>query len=88
MASYCAPCLIAYHGDCLEGPCPCPCQEAGEALVTVIFRYGTPEARFERPTWRYLSRADLEAALQALVAELSACSSEQLRRERATGGQP
>lgn len=56
--------------------------------MAIVFGHGTPEARFERPSWRYLSRWDLEAARRALVHELSACTSEQLRREGATGGRP
>ena len=86
--AYCAPCLIAYHGDCLLGPCPCPCQEEAPALALVVFGHGTPEARFERPSWRYLSRVDLEAARRALVDELVACRLERRRRERMTGGRP
>ena len=85
-ASYCAPCLIATHGDCLLGPCPCPCSVPSVARVAVVFAHGTPEARFERPSWRYLSGPDLRAARRALVAELSACTGEQLRRERTAGG--
>lgn len=85
---YCVFCLLAEHGNCLLGSCPCPCQEAREARVTIVFGHGTAEARFERPSWRYLSGPDLEAARAALVHELSACTSEQLRRERMAGGQP
>lgn len=85
-SAYCPPCLIATHADCLLGPCGCPCQEERPAVVTMVFAHGTPEARFERPSWRYLSGPDLRAAREALVAELSACTGEQLRRERTAGG--
>lgn len=87
-ASYCPPCLLADHRDCLLGPCGCPCQEAREARVAVVFGYGTPEARYERPSWRYLSGPDIEAARRALVAELAACTAEMVHRQDATGGQP
>jgi len=56
--------------------------------VAVVFGYGTPEARYERPSWRYLSGPDIEAARRALVAELAACTAEMVHRQDATGGQP